>query len=67
MTQQRCNWCGKSTGTPVLVGVIETGSGPGRFLYACLDCRAMYRIRPLAEHGSGSDGCPQYQNPLPRP
>jgi hypothetical protein len=67
MTQQWCNWCKKSTGIPVLVGIIETGSGPGRFVYACPACRVTYRIKPLFDHDPGGDGRPQYQKPRPVP
>jgi hypothetical protein len=48
MSQQSCHWCKKATSTPVLVGIIETGSGPGRFVYACASCKATYRIKPLS-------------------
>jgi hypothetical protein len=63
MTRQSCNWCREITGTPTLVGIIETGSGPGRFVYACQNCRAAHGIAPLAEHAPDSDGRPQYLGP----
>jgi hypothetical protein len=46
----------------VLVGVIEQGSGPGIWLYACPSCAV--GLLPLAEHPADSDGTPRARGGL---
>jgi hypothetical protein len=63
-----CHWCKKGTVDAVTVGVIEAGSGAGRWVYACGACKAGHRIVPLADHPKNTDGRPRYETgPLDAP
>ncbi|MFJ2739309.1 hypothetical protein ACIO3O_06535 [Streptomyces sp. NPDC087440] len=57
--RERCAWCRQETGRPVIAGIIHAGSGGGGHIHACPACTATYRIVPLAEHPSDSDGTPR--------
>ncbi|MGP3983265.1 hypothetical protein [Streptomyces sp. KR80] len=56
-----CSWHEGYAEDPVLVGVVEVGSGPGGSLYACRDCVEAYRLKPLSDHPEESDGSPLYE------
>lgn len=58
---QWCSWCKDATTDPLLVSVIEVGSGPGRCVYACHGCVATYRIKLIEHHPMDSDGSVQYE------
>ncbi|MFJ4873990.1 hypothetical protein ACIP93_02030 [Streptomyces sp. NPDC088745] len=57
--RERCAWCKRDTGTPVIAGIIHSGSVGGGHIHACPDCTATYRLLPLAEHLADSDGAPR--------
>ena len=44
-----CSWHRSFTNTARLIQVIEQGSGPGGNLFACANCRDIYRLVPLAD------------------
>ncbi|HBF83980.1 MAG TPA: hypothetical protein DD420_29865 [Streptomyces sp.] len=44
-----CHWHKGSSGTAVLIRVIEQGSGPGAALYACAPCREQRGLVPFDE------------------
>lgn len=62
---QWCSWCKQPSLDPLLVSIIEVGSGPGRCVYACPDCVAAYRIKPIEDHPMDSDGSVQYELAAP--
>lgn len=43
----------------VLVGAIERGSGPPLAVWACTMCVSTYRILPLNDHPTSSNGQPR--------
>ncbi|MET8677361.1 hypothetical protein ABZW18_07180 [Streptomyces sp. NPDC004647] len=53
-----CRWHKGIGPDTALVGVIETGSGPGGMLYACSRCRKRHGLTPLVDHPADSDGSP---------
>ncbi|MFJ8784942.1 hypothetical protein [Streptomyces sp. NPDC102476] len=44
-----CSWHRAFSNTVRLVVAIEQGSGPGHSLFACSNCRGIYRLVPLAD------------------
>lgn len=44
-----CHYHKGASGTAVAVKAIESGSGPGGFLFACAPCREQRGLTPLAE------------------
>ncbi|MFF3359591.1 hypothetical protein ACFYWN_45135 [Streptomyces sp. NPDC002917] len=44
-----CHWHQGTSGTAVLITVIEQGSGPGAALYACAPCREQRRLVPYGK------------------
>ncbi|MFG3259430.1 hypothetical protein [Streptomyces sp. NPDC048172] len=37
-----CARCHRMTGDPVMIGAVESGSGPGAIVYACPSCALEY-------------------------
>jgi hypothetical protein len=56
-----CTWHRDNADDTVLIRVIEVGSGPGAFLYACADCVTAYRLVPLQDHHEDGGGSPPYE------
>lgn len=44
-----CSWHRRYSSTARLVRIIEAGSGPGHGLFACANCRKIYRLTPVAD------------------
>ena len=44
-----CSWHQGISGTARLVHTVERMSGPTIGLFACADCRTVYRLTPLAD------------------
>jgi hypothetical protein len=57
----RCWWCKSARGPWIVVGCVETGSGPGWAIRACGTCVESLRLVPLEEHPDSSDGRPIYR------
>lgn len=53
-----CYHCKRPNMPVVVVGHIETGSGPGGSIYACLECKEYYGILPLEDHPDDTGGSP---------
>jgi hypothetical protein len=47
-------------GGGVVVGWIDTGSGPGRDIVACQACVIYYGIMRFRDHPDDTDGLPRY-------
>lgn len=53
-----CHYHRGPSETAVAVDVVEVGSGPGAFRFACKPCREQRRLTPLN---------PEHRDPEPRP
>jgi hypothetical protein len=60
-----CGWCEKAgavcSGELVVVGFVETNSGPGGWIWACPPCVEESRLLPLDEHPPDSWGGVRYR------
>lgn len=52
-----CHYHRGPSETAVAVDVVEVGSGPGKFLFACKPCREQRRLTPLN---------PEHRDPEPQ-
>lgn len=46
----------------IVVGWIDLGTGPGKFLLACHTCVVYYGIMRLAEHPANTDCLPRFHD-----
>jgi hypothetical protein len=60
-----CSWHDGNTTDPVLIHVVEVGSGPSGSVYACQGCIEAHRLKPLL--GELEDSGPRSTCPPPRP
>lgn len=70
MTEPFRGWCTfcrlqLEADTHVTVGYKEAASGPGWPVYACGSCVVAYRVIPLAEHPSDTDGRLRFRDRQP--
>lgn len=57
-----CMYCRQTVETPIAIGIIEGGSGPGGTMWACFPCKTRRGVLALAEWETDSpDGSPQYR------
>jgi hypothetical protein len=54
-----CSWHEGNTTDPVLIAIVEVGSGPSGSVYACGPCVQAYRLKPLLDQPVDGDGSPQ--------
>jgi hypothetical protein len=59
-----CSWHEAFTTDPVLIAIVEVGSGPSGSVYACRPCIEAHRLTPLLDQPEERDGSPQWE---PRP